>query len=275
MDNRATRSRPKPGSRTVHSQILKPWDMMNPKPSPAASRPPFAKARQVALVLLFIIFASLAWRLWDQNLLNSEGVLLAVREHPLLAPVAFIGIYALAMLFMLPTMPLNIGAGFLWGTAVGGAFSLLGSSLGATLAFSFARSAFGQPFARGFNLSLLSRLGANMEKTPWKVIAFVRLNPAVPSGVVNFLLGLTSMPLRTYVWGTILFSAPLCLVFSHLGQLTGGFMLSGDTGRLVRIVAICLGVALFLYAGRHMLSRRQGAVQQSANTNTKDTEQPR
>lgn len=246
---------------------------MNPKPATATNLPPFAKARRVALILLFIIFASLAWRLWDQNLFNSEGVLQAVREHPLLAPVAFVVIYALAMLFMLPTMPLNIGAGFLWGTIGGGAFSLFGSSLGATLAFAFARSAFGQPFARGFNLTMLSRLGSGMERNPWKVIAFVRLNPAVPSGVVNFLLGLTSMPLRTYIWGTVLFSAPLCLVFSHLGQLTGGFMLNGDTGRLVRIVAICFGVALFLYAGKHMLSRRQGAAQQSAVASRQDTKQ--
>lgn len=129
MDNRATRSRPKPGSRTVHSQILKPWDMMNPKPSPAASRPPFAKARQVALVLLFIIFASLAWRLWDQNLLNSEGVLLAVREHPLLAPVAFIGIYALAMLFMLPTMPLTSEPGSSGAQPLAGPFPCLAAVL--------------------------------------------------------------------------------------------------------------------------------------------------
>lgn len=244
---------------------------MKPPHSPAADRPPFAMARRVALILIFVILAALAWRLWDQNMLNSEGVLRSVREHPLLAPLAFVGIYALAMLFMLPTMPLNIGAGFLWGTALGGAFSLMGSSLGATLAFAFARSAFGQPLARGFKAPLLTRLGVGLEQSPWKTMAFVRLNPAVPTSVINFLLGLTAIPMRTYVLGTVLFSSPLCLVFSSLGHLTGGFMLDGDLGRLVRIIAISLGFALFVFAGRQMLSRGQAAPKPHAADAPEDT----
>jgi len=211
--------------------------------------------RRVVLVLLFAGVACIAWRLWDQNMLTSSGVIEAAKAHPILAPLVFMGVYALAMLFMLPTLPLNIGAGVLWGAAFGGLYALLGSTLGAILAFVFARSAFGQPFARGFNSRLLQRLCASLENGPWKVVAFVRLNPAVPTSVVNFLLGLTSLRLWTYAWGTFAFSAPLCLVFAYLGQLTGGFMLDGDTGRLVRIVAVTLGFGLFLAAGRHVLAR--------------------
>lgn len=215
----------------------------------------FGAAQRVVLVVLFAVFACLAWRLWDQNMLTSSGVIEAVRSHPVLAPLAFIGVYALSMLFMLPTLPLNLGAGFLWGAAFGAVYALLGSTIGATLAFVFARSAFGQPFARGFNSPLLQRISASLDRGPWQAVAFVRLNPAVPTSVVNFLLGLTSLRLWTYAWGTFVFSAPLCLVFSYLGQQTGGFMLDGDTGRLVRLVAVTLGFGLFLMAGKHVLSR--------------------
>ncbi|MBI5519680.1 MAG: TVP38/TMEM64 family protein [Desulfovibrio sp.] len=235
--------------------------------SPAAS--PFSTARRLVLVVLFIVLAGLAWRLWDQNLLSSSGVIEAVRTYPLLAPLAFIGLYALTMLFLLPTLPLNLGAGFLWGAGLGALYSLLGSSLGCILAFVFARTAFGQPFARGFNSPLLQRISGSLERSPWKAVAFVRLNPAVPTSVVNFLLGLTSLKLWTYAWGTLLFSAPLCYVFSYLGQQTGGFMLDGDTSRLVRLVAVTLGFGLFLLAGKHVLSRgkKQGAAP--------DVEEPR
>lgn len=231
---------------------------MNPTPASAPDnsfRPNFGTARRVALIGLFVVFAVIAWRLWDQNMLTSSGVVEAAKAHPVLAPLVFVGAYALTMLFMLPTLPFNIGAGFLWGSAFGAVYSLFGSTLGATLAFLFARSAFGQPFARGFNSKLMQRLSANLEHSPWKVVAFVRLNPAMPTSVMNFLLGLTSLRLWTYAWGTFVFSAPLCLVFAYLGQLTGGFMLDGDTGRLVRIVAVSLGFCLFVLAGRYMLKR--------------------
>jgi len=235
---------------------------MNPTPASAPdkfSRPSFGTARRVALILLFVVFAGIAWRLWDQNMLTSSGVVEAAKAHPVLAPLVFVGAYALSMLFMLPTLPLNIGAGFLWGAAFGAVYSLFGSTLGATLAFLFARSAFGQPFARGFNSKLMQRLSASLERSPWKVVAFVRLNPAMPTSVMNFLFGLTSLRLWTYSWGSFVFSAPLCLVFAYLGQLTGGFMLDGDTSRLVRIVAVSLGFCLFVVAGRYMLKR--GAAQ--------------
>lgn len=228
---------------------------MQPSAPDNSPRTGFGTVRRAVLVLLFAVFACIAWRLWDQNMLTSSGVIEAAKAHPVLAPLVFVGAYALAMLFMLPTLPLNIGAGFLWGAAFGAVYALLGSTLGAVLAFAFARSAFGQPFARGFNSRLLQRLSSSLENGPWKVVAFVRLNPAVPTSVVNFLLGLTSLRLWTYAWGTFVFSAPLCLVFAYLGQLTGGFMLDGDTGRLVRLVAVTLGFALFLLVGKQVLSR--------------------
>lgn len=221
--------------------------------SPQACPRRFSVMQRTVLLVCFAAFASIAWRLWDQNMLTSDGVSQLVGSHPLLAPVVFVALYALAMLFMLPTLPLNIGAGFLWGAEFGSLYALLGSTLGAVLAFVFARTAFGQPFARGFQSKLLQRLNADMHKSPWKVVAFVRLNPAVPTSVVNFLLGLTSLRLWTYAWGTFVFSAPLCYVFSYLGQATGGFVLDGDTGRLVRIIAISLGFGLFLAAGKRVL----------------------
>ncbi len=228
---------------------------MQPSAQDKGTRHGFGTARRVVLILMFVVFASIAWRLWDQDMLTSGGVIEAAKAHPVLAPLVFVAAYALAMLFMLPTLPLNIGAGFLWGAAFGAVYALLGSTLGAILAFSFARSAFGQPFARGFNSRFLQRLSSSLEKGQWKVVAFVRLNPAVPTSVINFLLGLTSLRLWTYVWGTFVFSAPLCYAFSYLGQLTGGFILDGDTGRLVRLVAVTLGLGLFLMVGKQVLGR--------------------
>lgn len=213
----------------------------------------FTTLQRLTLLLFFGAVAALAWWLWDLSLLSSQGVLQAVAERPLLAPLAFILAYALAMLFMIPTLPLNIGAGFLWGPLFGAVYTLLGTTLGAMGAFLFARTAFGQPMARQFEGKFLGRLSASLENGGWKVVAFARLNPAVPTGIVNFLFGLTSLGLWTYTWASFVFFFPLCYVFSYLGHTTGGFMLDGDTSHMVRIIALSLGIALLVYGGKRLL----------------------
>ena len=43
-----------------------------------------------------------------------------LNTHPKLAPAAFIAVYVMMTLLLLPTLPLNLGAGFLWGPYWGG-----------------------------------------------------------------------------------------------------------------------------------------------------------
>lgn len=217
----------------------------------------FGTIKRLVLLLFFGALAAFAWWLWDLNVLTSAGVLRAVAEHSALAPLLFVGAYALAVLFMIPTLPLNIGAGFLWGPFLGGLYSLLGSTLGAVGAFLFARTTFGQPMARGFKGKTISRLAASLEKGGWKVVAFARLNPAVPTSIVNFLFGLTSLRLWTYTWASFVFFFPLCYVFAYLGFSTGGFMLDGDTSRMVRIIVVIVGLGLLILGGKYLLGRNQ------------------
>jgi len=207
------------------------------------------------LLGLFLVGAVIFWRLWDLGLLAPEAVQRMVGAHAVSAPFLFIGAYALAVLFMVPTLPLNLGAGFLWGPLLGGIYSLLGSTIGSVAAFLFARTAFGQPMARRFRARIFQSLANMLERGGWKVVAFTRLNPAVPTSVVNFLFGLTSLSLWTYAWASLVFFFPLCYLFAYLGYSTGGFMLNGDINRLVRIIAVSLGFGLFLAAGKHLLTR--------------------
>ncbi|MBU1040650.1 MAG: TVP38/TMEM64 family protein [Proteobacteria bacterium] len=213
----------------------------------------FGKMKRLVLLAFFVAGAVIVWRLWDLRLLTSAGVLQAATEHALLAPLVFVGAYALAVLFMLPTLPLNIGAGFLWGPFLGGIYSLFGSTLGAVGAFLFARTTFGQPMARQFKGRIIKKLATSLEDGGWKVVAFARLNPAVPTSIVNFLFGLTSLPLWTYTWVSFVFFFPLCYAFSYLGFYTGGFMLDGDMSRIVRIIVVSLGIGLLILGGRHLL----------------------
>jgi len=220
--------------------------------------PRFKLIRSAVLLILFAAMACVVWWLWDQNRLTSAGAIQAVREHPLLAPAVFVALYAVAMFFVIPTLPLNVGAGFLWGSLLGAVYTVLGTTLGACCAFLFARTALGQPLARGFNLRILGRMARAVSHSGWKVMAFARLNPLVPTGLANFFFGLTSLGLWTFCWGTLCFSFPLAYVVACLGASTGSFLLLGNAASLFRIGGVIVGMVLLVAAAKFLLPADAG-----------------
>ena len=56
-----------------------------------------------------------AYLLRRAGYISPEQVMGFLQAHSTLAPVLFIALYAVLPSLMLPTLPLAIGAGFLWG----------------------------------------------------------------------------------------------------------------------------------------------------------------
>ena len=65
-----------------------------------------------------------------------------------------------------------------------------------------------------------------VDEEGWRIQLLLRLSPVVPFGILNYLLGLTRTPLRTYVWSTAVGIAPGSFVDVYIGvigqNLTGG-----------------------------------------------------
>jgi uncharacterized membrane protein YdjX (TVP38/TMEM64 family) len=204
--------------------------------------------RRVLAVGFVIAAVGLAWHIRGAAAFNPAYWLEFVKRNPVSSPIVFIPIYAIAMICFVPTLPLNLVAGALWGAGLGAALALAGSVSGAVLAFVMARGVLGQPLAKQFDQELIGRLQQEFARYGWKVMAFVRLNPLFP-GPVNFLFGLTSMTLWTFFWSTTVFLIPLTVLFSILGSSVGGVLLDGSvasvrntlllTGASVVFVAIC------------------------------------
>jgi len=185
----------------------------------------------------------------EQGILVPEILSTLIEDHPVSAPIIFVAGYAFSVAFILPTLPVNLAAGILFGGWWGGVMATLGSSLGATAAFLLARSALGQPLAQRFDNRLLNWIEQQIEGYPWRVIAFVRLNPAFPSGPVNFLFGLTPISFKTYVWASLVFLFPPSLAVSLLGAELGHTIISGETARLLNLGTVFLAAASILLVG--------------------------
>jgi len=198
--------------------------------------------------LLFCLIGA-AWYLRQQGYLNPKVLIEFIGDYPFMAPFIFIAFYTLALLVMIPTLPLNLGAGMLWGPLWGSLVSIAGSGLGVICAFAIARSTIGQPFATRFDNRAVTWLQNELERKGWKVVAFTRINPIFPSGPLNFIFGLTSISFATYIWSSIAFLIPLTVAFAIIGHEVSNFVIEGDVGDLVKtllvVSAVITSIVLF------------------------------
>ena len=187
--------------------------------------------------------------------LSPELVFRFIQEHRVSAPLLFLAFYIISTIFLVPTFPLNLGAGTLWGPFWGSILATLGFLGGAIPAFLISRTALGQPLATRFSNRFLLWLQTELDTRGWKVVAFIRLNPIFPSGPLNFVFGLSSISFATYVWATSVFIYPPALAFAFIGYSSGQFLFQGRTGDIWKaIMFVSLAVtALFLL--RPLVSR--------------------
>ena len=219
----------------------------------------FLRKRWIAAALL-VGTGIAAWRLRHEQWFHPDYWMRLVQVHPYAAPMLFVPVYALGVTFLIPTLPLNLIAGALWGPVVGTAVSLTGAFSGAVIGFLLARGAFGQPFARRVDARFLTWLQGEFARHGWKVVAFVRLNPIFP-GPVSFLFGFTPISFRTYCWSSAVFLIPPTIAFSIIGDSIGTVVLRGYVDNLRNMLLLVGASVAFLVASALILRGRYQAAQ--------------
>jgi uncharacterized membrane protein YdjX (TVP38/TMEM64 family) len=208
-----------------------------------------------------VVLAIVGFALKQAGYLAPEAVFRFLDAHPLLAPLAFLVLFVAMTLLLLPTLPLNLGAGFLWGPYWGGLYTVTGASIGAALAFLISRYLAAELVNRHFRHRTWVWLLEQVRQQNWKVVAFTRINPIFPTAPLNYFFGLTSIPFWSYLMATAVFIAPFAFLFAYLGDSVGGFLLRGDSYQFVQNIlgasaAITALVALRL-ALKHLLKGSQ------------------
>lgn len=136
------------------------------------------------------------------------------------APLLFMLIMAAVVVLLLPGVLFTLGAGFVFGVVEGSIYVVVGTTLGATLAFLIARYGFGQR-ARDFVLARARLRLVSEELTPhgWKIVLLTRLIPFFPSKIFNYFFGLTAFSLRGYVAGSFVGFIPFSVHNVYLGSI--------------------------------------------------------
>ena len=202
------------------------------------------------MFVVFVIFVLFVWDSYRSGLLSPEVLRNLYEQHPFSTIAIFIGIYALSVLVAVPSLPLNLAAGYFWGGFLGGVYATLGVTIGGFVSFLAARYFLGNLLSRSYNSIWLDRVQTEFSRNGWKYIAFVRMNPVIPTGPFNFFLGLTSVSKRTFLWTTAVFLMPPTIAVSFIGDTLQTFNQDGQATDIVRTLLIISGSITFLFVVR-------------------------
>ena len=117
-------------------------------------------------------------------------------------------------------------SGFLFGTWLGAALSVCSASIGATVIFFAARTAFRDLFLARAGTALL-RLEAGFRRDSFSYLLVLRLLPLFPFWMVNVVAALLGMPPKRFMLATAVGIVPGACVYAGLGS---GFGLLIDKG---------------------------------------------
>lgn len=174
--------------------------------------------KRVILLIGFIVLVSLVWDYYRTGSLSPAMIEQYRDIHPVGAVMLFILIYAISVIASLPSLPLNLAAGFFWGGIVGGVYSSVGVTLGGWVSFAAARWLIGQPLAKKFDRKWMIKVQNEFDHGGWKFVAFARINPIIPTGPLNYLLGLTSLSNKGFLWSTFVFLLPPSIAVAYIGD---------------------------------------------------------
>ena len=174
--------------------------------------------KRVILLLGLIAFVFWTWDYYRTGALSPTMIEQYRDNHPVGAVMLFILIYAISVIASVPSLPLNLAAGVFWGGLIGGVYSTLSVTIGGWVSFAVARWLIGQPFAEKFDNKWASKVQREFDQGGWKFVAFARINPIIPTGPLNYLLGLTSLSNRGFLWATFVFLLPPSIAVAYIGD---------------------------------------------------------
>lgn len=212
---------------------------MSDLPDPIETAPKVPLWRRLLPLAVLVAAFIIAWATGLTDYLsldalrdNRERLEAFKREHFLLALVAYVLIYIVAVIFSLPgALILTLSGGMLFGAGLGTAAAVTSATIGATVIFIIARSSYGALLRQRAG-PVVGKLLDGFERNAASYLLTLRLIPGVPFFAVNLAAGLVRMRLGTYVLVTLVGILPGSLIYASLGSSLVTIFARGETPNL-------------------------------------------
>ncbi|MFZ1470310.1 MAG: VTT domain-containing protein [Paracoccaceae bacterium] len=146
---------------------------------------------------------------WVRGLVGDLGVL---------GPLALIGLMVLAIVVSpIPSGPIAVAAGALYGTLWGGTITVAGALLGALIAFGSARY-LGADWVRQSQNPVLCYIARPRSQFALMLIVFTsRLIPFISFDLVSYGAGITCLTIGRFALATAIGVVPICFALAAMG----------------------------------------------------------
>jgi uncharacterized membrane protein YdjX (TVP38/TMEM64 family) len=174
----------------------------------------------LAIILAAGLFLALGLQRYlslDALRANRDWLYWQVTDHLALALGIFVLVYAGVVTLSLPGATiLTLAGGCMFGLWLATGVTIFAATLGATLLFLAARTAFAD-LLRARAAPWLKRLSSGFQENAFSYLLFLRLAPAFPFFVVNLVPAFLGASLRTFIVATFIGIIPGTLVYASVG----------------------------------------------------------
>ena len=185
----------------------------------------------VVVLLLFSENTSRSWHIY----LHPERIKAFLEKAGSLAPLVLMLFMALSVVItFIPSLPLDIAAGALFGPVLGTVYCAAGAVGGAVAAFLISRY-YGREFVARHLSGHINFCPECSDRLLTKVVFASRLLPIISFKLVSYGAGLTMMTVRAFSLATLAGMLPMTFVYNYFGSA----ILSASRG-----TAVVLGVLM-------------------------------
>ncbi|HMK48603.1 MAG TPA: TVP38/TMEM64 family protein, partial [Thermodesulfovibrionales bacterium] len=135
-----------------------------------------------------------------------------VAEHYLLSAAVFVAYFVSTALLVPGAVASTVAGGFLFGVVMGAIYVNIGAAVGSALAFLSSRFLIGNWVQKRYG-NHLKRFNEEIEEHGLSYLFTLRIVPALPFFVTNYLAGMTKIPLRKFMLVTVLGTIPGSIVY--------------------------------------------------------------
>jgi uncharacterized membrane protein YdjX (TVP38/TMEM64 family) len=203
-----------------------------------------------------LAIAGIYWILESAGMLATFTDADALREYVMglgmAGPLAIVALMMLAILVSpIPSAPIALAAGALYGHTWGTGYIALGAELGALAAFGLARLV-GRDAVQRWLGSRLPRTRLGSQNAMMTIVFLSRLLPFISFDVVSYAAGLTALAFWRFALATLAGILPASFLLAHFG----GEMATGELDKMLYAVLL-LGLLTGIPLAVHFLRERK------------------
>lgn len=174
----------------------------------------------IALAVLLLCFLVCWWlvRQPDVNLFTPEDFMRSVKQLGFWGPLVYISILALSVVISpIPSAPLAVVAGVIWGPILAGVYSIIGGFIGSLVAYFLGRT-LGRSAIKALTGKAIYFSKRRGEVYLGWLIFITRLLPVLSFDLISYGAGITGISLPIYATATLLGMIPSTFLLTYMGS---------------------------------------------------------